>query len=98
VITSDEIESARVENSYDAVLRLRPEFLKRRGAPVLQDPSEGLPVVYLDGVRQGGADALQSIPAGVVLEIRYLTAGAASDRFGPYYRGGVIAVRTRRHG
>ena len=95
VLPASEIESAQVNNAHEAVLRFRPEFLRGRAAPGLTNPQGVAPVVYLNGVRQGGADMLRTIPARVILEIRYLTPAVASEQFGPYYTGGVIAVRTR---
>ena len=91
-----EMQTVQVNNAHEAVVRFRPEFLKRRGSPASADPAAGYPVVYLDGVRQGSPDLLRSIPANSVLEIRYLSASAATDQFGPYNAGGVLAVRTRR--
>ena len=86
-----EIGSARVADAYEAVIRLRPQFLRRRSTT-----GDGQPVIYLDGVRQGGADILRSIPATVVYEIRYLTATAASAEFGRMHPAGVISVRSNR--
>jgi hypothetical protein len=92
-----ELRTANLNNALEAVARLRPEFLRTHGAPSAVDPNRGLPTVFLDGVRQGGLDALRSIPVGAVYEIRYLSASAAAaDQYGPFYHGGVIAVRTRR--
>ena len=76
-------------------MRFRPEFLRRRSDAAATDPTGGLPVVYMNGTRQGGTDVLRTIPAAVVVEIRYLSPTAASHEFGPFYPGGVIAVRTR---
>ena len=95
LLAATEIQSAQVNDAHEAVLRFRPEFLKGRAAPGLGNPQGAAPVVYLNGVRQGGADMLRTIPARAVLEIRYLTPAVASEQFGPYYTGGVIAVRTR---
>jgi hypothetical protein len=41
VITRDEIERARVDDAYQAVLRLRPEFLQRSGHPRARVRSPG---------------------------------------------------------
>jgi hypothetical protein len=43
VITREEIEKARVEDAYQAVLRLRPEFLQRRGYPQVRVHPAGQP-------------------------------------------------------
>jgi hypothetical protein len=84
-----------VNTAYDAVRRLRPEFLTRHAAPLPTDPYRGYPVLYVDRVREGPLDLLQTIPARAVVEIRFLRASAAFDAFGTYHPGGVIAVRTR---
>ena len=91
-----EIRSARVDDAYEAVMRFRPEFLRPSGAPAAADPGGAAPVVYVDDVRQGGPEMLRTIPVTAIVEIRYLGATTAADRFGPLYAGGVIAVRTRR--
>ena len=96
VLGSAELGSVNLDNALEAVLRFRPEFLRSHGSPASVDPNAGMPTVYLNGVRQGGPDALRSIPVAAVREIRYLSASSAADQYGPYYAGGVIAVRTRR--
>ena len=96
ILRGAEIQSAPVNNAQEALVRLRPEFLRRREASAVNDPGAGLPTVYVDGVRQGGPDMLLSIPAGAILEIRYLNAVAAASAFGPYHPGAVISVRTKR--
>ena len=96
VLAASEIQSERVNDALDAVLRFRPQFLKGRQAPGLADPSGAAPVVYLNGVRQGGAEMLRTIPVGAILEIRYLTPVVGSEQFGRFHNGGVISVRTRR--
>jgi hypothetical protein len=95
MLGSTEIQSAEVANAYDAVVRLRPQFL-RKHAPSAPTTEEGVPVIYLDGVRQGGADMLRSIPANAVVDIRYLSATAANMELGRLHPAGVIAVRTRQ--
>src|SRR5687768_13126426 len=59
-----EIKSAQVANAHEAVSRLRPQFLRRHWSTMTS--TEGQPVIYLDGVRQGGTDMLRSIPANVL--------------------------------
>ncbi|HKG95975.1 MAG TPA: hypothetical protein VKA84_28945 [Gemmatimonadaceae bacterium] len=52
----------------DAIRRLRPEFLTRRAYSLADDPYGGQPVVYLDGLRQGGLDVLQTMSAAAIAE------------------------------
>ena len=90
---SAEIRSAQVATAHEAVSRLRPQFL-RRYRPTMTNIGEEQAVIYLDGVRQGRADMLRSIPANAVREIRYLSSSAASAEFGRWHPGGVISVRS----
>ena len=50
----------------------------------------------MDDVEQRELDALGTVPAGVVVEIRYFSASARAPEFGRQHLGGVMAVRTRR--
>ena len=88
-----EMKSAQVANAHEAVSRLRPQFLRRHW-PTMANNGEGQPVIYLDGVRQGGIDMLRSIPANALYEIRYLSSTAANAEFGRWHPGGVISVRS----
>ncbi|MFO7261248.1 MAG: hypothetical protein DIU52_008825 [bacterium] len=96
VLTAAELERVAAETAYEAIQRLRPEFLRVRGRISLENPSASLPVVYLDDIRLGGPDALRSIRVADVYEIRYLGAADATTRYGTGHAGGVIAVVTRR--
>jgi hypothetical protein len=53
VLTREEIEKAKVEDAYQAVLRLRPEFLQRRGYPRVRVRPAGPPI----GEAASGSDA-----------------------------------------
>lgn len=80
-------------NALDAVRLLRPEFLQSRG---VSSRGEHLPpTVYLDNVRLGSLQALETIPVGAIHEIRYLTPFTASLWLTPESLGGAILVRTR---
>ena len=94
VITAAEVESINVSTAYEAVQQLRPHFLQTRGQASIQDPSAGEPIVYVNGVRYGGTDALNGIRAMDVAEFRFLSASDATTRYGTGHVGGVIEVRT----
>ena len=96
VLTAAELERVAVETAYDAIQRLRPDFLRPRGRLSLENPAASLPVVYLDDIRLGGPDALRTIRVADVHEIRYLSASDATTRYGTGHPGGVIAVITRK--
>ena len=97
VVEQEEIRSADAgPSAYEAIRRLRPEYLTRRATPQPGDPEEGYPVVYLDGVRLGGLETLKNIPLDTVTRIRFLRASEAAQWLGRTHRGGVIAVSTIR--
>ena len=96
LILPSEIDGAHVPNAYEAIARLRPEYLQRRGRQTPESPTGQLPSVFVNDVEQRELDALRTVPAGAIVEIRYLSASAAAPQFGRQHLGGVIAVRTRR--
>lgn len=95
VLLEEEVRGAQVATAYQIVARLRPEWLRRRGRVSVRDPTAGGVIVYLNGMRQGGASALDAIVAETVLEMEYLNGQEATTRFGTGHGGGVILVRLR---
>ena len=95
MLLEEEIRGAQVATAYQLVARLRPEWLRGRGRVSVRDPTAGAVVVYLNGMRQGGARALDAIVAETVLEMEYLNGQEATTRFGTGHGGGVILVRRR---
>lgn len=98
LIEAEAIEGVTSANSaYDVVRTLRPSWLRsRRGQDSFTDPGAGLAMVYVDGRRFGGLNALQDIAPGDVEEIEYLRPQDATLQFGPDHDGGAIMVRTKR--
>jgi hypothetical protein len=95
VLLGDEIQTAAVATAYQAVARLRPEWLQRRGRISVRDPGAGAVVVYLNGMRQGGVSALDAIAADNILDMEYLSGQEATTRFGTGHGGGAILVHLR---
>ncbi len=101
VIVVEEIDAIRTEvnTARDLVQRLRPGFLRNRGASSFGNAASGTPTptarVVVDGTPRVGVGALAEISAMMVREIRYLNAADASIQFGTGYDGGAILVFTR---
>lgn len=95
VLTEDEIARVSVVSAFDAVQRLRPQFLSYRGETSLLNTSSPEPTVYLDGVRYGELATLRGIPAADVATITLYRAWASATRFGTGNMGGVIEVTTK---
>lgn len=92
VITAQEIQQLTgVSTAYEAVQRLRPQFLNARSTVL----GSGGTVVYVNGMRRGGVNALQQVAANEVKEIRYISARDATTKYGSGLTQGVIEVTTR---
>ena len=75
---------------YDAIQRLRPQFLQTRGKP--ESTSEPSILVSIDGGSLTRVDALHSISAAKVREVRYLNASEALERFGLLAKSGPVIL------
>lgn len=84
-LTAEEIDSehANTGTAYDAIARLRPNWLVARG--VAAQGSE-YAVVFVEGSQLGDLNSLRTIPAYHVAEARYYDITQAGARFG--IRGG----------
>lgn len=96
VITAAEIVASHVTDAYQAVLQLRPDFLRRRplATATLNGPIPQV-VVYLDDFAFGPAESMRHIPLDKVRQIRYLKPIEADLRFPGRHPAGVIHVITR---
>jgi hypothetical protein len=87
---------ADVGNAYDAIARLRPNWLASRGAVSFNTPGTDLPVVFVDGQKYGELNSLLNIPAYQVAEIRYHTSAESGGVFGLQGgSAGVIEIKMR---
>ena len=98
LITEDEIVASHASTAYDAIHKLRANFLSSRGKLTFYDEASPMPTVYVDGQRYGDFSLLATIPAEVVATIRMYRAWDATTRFGTNNMGGVIAITTRQGG
>jgi hypothetical protein len=89
LITREQIAAVPVTSAYEAIERLRPEFLRaaRGGAT---------PNVYINNSRSGGLETLRSIRADNIQTIRYVSALDANLRYGLGNDSGVIAIELLR--
>lgn len=87
VITLEELETVATFSAYEAISRLRPQWLRMR------TPGQE-PVVFLNGSQFGGMETLRSIQASTLSEIRYRNGRDATTRYGTGFGGGAIELRT----
>jgi len=95
-ITATEIDSIHATDAYDAVRRLRPQFLAVRG-PLSFDPKAppALPNVYVDQQYYGDISTLRGIAAGAIESIKFYNASEAQYAFGRGNMAGVISIVTK---
>ena len=97
MITAAEIVAARVTDVYQAVMQLRPEFLRRRGGSIHGASTLVTNVVvYLDELPYGSVESLRYIPLERVRVIKYVSPTDADMRWGGSHPTGAILVMTLR--
>lgn len=94
VITREDIEKANVFNAYDAISRLRPQFLNSRGMTTINGADTGYPNVYLNHQLYGDLQSLRNLDIHGISEIHYYSGTEASTRFGLGNVSGAIEVIT----
>lgn len=101
VISSEEITASSATNAYEVIQKLRPNFLRTRGA-VHGAPVGGANnietvdlVVYLNENRLGGSDQLRQISTTEIREIRYYSASEATTKWGTGHSAGAIQIVSR---
>ena len=97
IITEDEIVASRATTAYEAIQKLRANFLTYRGETSLsKSRSTPYPTVYLDGQEFGPIATLRTIPASQIASIRLYRAWEATTKYGSRNMSGVIEVSTRQ--
>ena len=91
-LTREELAKTNSDNLYDAIAKLRPEWLTSRGPTSVTDMTPTSVDVYMNGNFLGGADYLRQVHSLDVSEVRYWDAGQASARFGMGHPRGVIEL------
>jgi len=96
VITQEEIASSSAMNAYEAVQKLRGNFLSDRGKTTIYGRSSSKPTVFVDGIQFGEIQSLRTISTTTVHSIRLYRAYEAQQRYGNGVMGGVIEVTTKK--
>jgi hypothetical protein len=81
---------------YDAVVRLRPAFIRDRGqTTVLNSSAQTRAVVFVNDNEYGPIESLKQFPASRAQEVRFLPGPEATTRFGSAYGSGIILLTLR---
>jgi hypothetical protein len=96
LLTPTEYLDSDCISAFDAVKRLRPQWLWARGPAGLSAPGPDYPQVVVDDIRVGDPSELRWIPLSGIQEMRFLDAGEATVRYGLGFTSGAIVIRTGR--
>jgi len=96
VITETELRSVPASNLYELIEKVRPNFLRSRGASSINLRGGEYPVVFLDGRSYGEIESLRSIVPNQVSMVRYYDASTAASRYGMISATGVIDVTSKQ--
>ena len=91
-LSKEQLASANSDNLYDAIVKLRPEWLSSRGPVSATDMTLAAVDVYMNGSMLGKVEYLREVRLGDITEVRYWDAGSASARFGMGHPRGVIEI------
>lgn len=83
-LSAEEISGAHADNlsAYDAVSRLRPNWLVPHGATTMSSNVSNYATVFVDGLEVGDVNALRNIQAYQVGDLRYYNVTEAGAKFG----------------
>jgi hypothetical protein len=91
-LTQTELASTNANNLYDALAKLRPEWLSSRGATSVTDATPTGVDVYMNGTFLGKAEYLRDVRLQDVTKVTYWNAGQAAARFGMGHPRGVLEI------
>lgn len=95
-LTREEILSSahKDRDIYQVIRSLKPHFLAPpRGVRSFGGSAAQGVSVYVEGKRDTGLDALQTLMARDVEEVRYLDPTRSENEFGPQAKGGAVVVK-----
>jgi hypothetical protein len=96
VLARGDLEAQSGQNLYEAIRRLRPQWLQVRGGRTISGETEI--VVYQDNTLVGGVDALRQMQTDMAVSVEYMDASEAANALpglGSRRVAGAIVVRTR---
>jgi hypothetical protein len=93
-LSKAQLDESGAPSAYDAVVRLRPKWLSPPGLTMtgLQNSQTAQVVVYLDGIRMGGTDALRQINTSSVVSMEFLSPTRAATVVRDLGSGAAVSV------
>jgi hypothetical protein len=94
VITAPEL-AGRAGSTYQAIRHVRPELFRSRDNGSLMLFKARRPAVAVDNILVSGIEVLRTIPVDQVVQLEYVSAWKAANRYGMTFRDGILLVQTR---
>ena len=91
-LTRDQLAAANTTNLYDAISKVRPEWLSTRGPTSVTNSTPTSVDVFMNGSMLGKAEYMKELGILDVTTVRYWDAASASARFGMGHPRGVIEI------
>lgn len=97
LITQSELDAVAANSMYDAVLKLRPHFLRNRTVAAYGKDATGPLSLYVNDERMESIDDLRRLSPAEVMEVRFYEPAQAQAYFARHNNaGGAIAIRLRK--
>lgn len=96
IISEYELKQSSTNTAFEAIRRLRPQWLNYQAPTSVSNPNPPLPVVYLDETFVGDLNALNQMLIPQLESISFYKAPEAMIKYGTNRTGGVIAVTTKK--
>jgi hypothetical protein len=96
IISEYELRQSATINAYDAIRRLRPQWLNYQAPTSVSNPTPGVPVVYVDESFAGDLSALNQMLVTQIESMSFYKPPQAMLKYGTNRTGGVIAVTTKK--
>jgi hypothetical protein len=94
-ISEAELRNSSTQTAYEAVVKLRPNFLNYQAPTSVSNPTPGQPVVYVNEQFAGDVTLLSQLRVSQIESIKFFKPTDAMIRYGTDRTGGVIAVTLR---
>ena len=92
VLTASQLRDTNTQTVYDAIRRLRPQWLRARGRTSINAAGPDEPAVYVDGTRYGALNDLGLMDVNQVTRAEFVDPLEATTRFGTNHTGGAILI------
>ena len=96
IISEYELNQSSTNNAYDAIRRLRPQWLNYQAPTSVSNPNPPIPVVYVDESFVGDLSTLNQMLISQIESISFYKAPEAMIKYGTNRTGGVITVTTKK--